>query len=202
MVSMKGYTIITPFQSDSVHPRHSVVFEDMKMAAVNYDDVLRHVGVAEFDDSYDPTPKILERFKHACFHRFLEHDPHKKTSLTNQTFKGLEILEELQQEKQRDYIQKEFNPLQGTFPPDNGTEISSSSRIWVGKRPIVGDDICVIGRSDRVQNLYLNTGHAGAGWCLSFGSGKLLSDLILHNKTNLPIDHLELLSPDRFQKNE
>ena len=52
-----------------------------------------------------------------------------------------------------------------------------------------------IGRTQRWKNLTLATGHAMMGLSLAPATGKIVSDLIAGESTNL---QLELLSPDRF----
>ena len=44
-------------------------------------------------------------------------------------------------------------------------------------RPLSGDDLPIVGQTI-VPNLYVNTGHGSKGWTLSFGSIKLLADII------------------------
>ncbi len=49
---------------------------------------------------------------------------------------------------------------------------------WFGFRPFRPNSIPLIGEVTSYGNLLLNTGHGHLGWTLSFGSAKILSDLI------------------------
>ena len=53
-----------------------------------------------------------------------------------------------------------------------------------GLRPLSGDDLPIIGQTI-VPNLYVNTGHGSKGWTLSFGSIKLLADIIDGTQTEV-----------------
>jgi D-amino-acid dehydrogenase len=66
---------------------------------------------------------------------------------------------------------------------------------WSGLRPCSPDGMPYIGRTQRWKNLTLATGHAMMGLSLAPATGKIVSDLIAGESSNLP---LELLSPDRF----
>lgn len=66
---------------------------------------------------------------------------------------------------------------------------------WSGLRPCSPDGMPYIGRTQRWKNLTLATGHAMMGLSLAPATGKIVSDLIAGESTNL---QLELLSPDRF----
>lgn len=48
---------------------------------------------------------------------------------------------------------------------------------WSGLRPKTPDSTPVIGATP-IKRLYLNTGHGTLGWTMSFGSGRLLADII------------------------
>lgn len=53
---------------------------------------------------------------------------------------------------------------------------------WTGLRPMSADGVPIIGRT-HVNNLYLNTGHGPLGWTTAAGSGQLLTDILLRQKT-------------------
>jgi D-amino-acid dehydrogenase len=58
---------------------------------------------------------------------------------------------------------------------------------WAGLRPMSPDGVPVIGRSV-IPNLYVNSGHGHLGWTMAAGSGRLLADLVLGERTGLDAD--------------
>jgi glycine oxidase len=75
------------------------------------------------------------------------------------------------------------------------TEIASE---WAGLRPGSPDDQPIIGRLPGRENVYVATGHFRNGILLAPITGKLMSQLILKGKTEMP---LEPFSPARFDTN-
>ncbi len=49
---------------------------------------------------------------------------------------------------------------------------------WTGLRPLTPSNIPYIGRSQKIPNLFLNTGHGTLGWTMGCGSGKAIADII------------------------
>ncbi|WP_119420746.1 NAD(P)/FAD-dependent oxidoreductase [Desertibaculum subflavum] len=68
-------------------------------------------------------------------------------------------------------------------------------RTFAGLRPYMPDKKPVIGRSARVPNLIVATGHEGDGICLSVVTGELVADLVQARAPAVAIDEL---TPDRF----
>lgn len=66
---------------------------------------------------------------------------------------------------------------------------------WCGWRPMVVDDLPLLGRSPRHSNLWLATGHGMMGMGMSAGTGRLLADLMLGRAP--PIDPAPY-APSRF----
>ena len=62
---------------------------------------------------------------------------------------------------------------------------------WAGLRPMTPDGTPIVGATD-IANLYLNTGHGTLGWTMSFGSGRLLADIISGNKTGISYEDLSI----------
>ena len=49
---------------------------------------------------------------------------------------------------------------------------------WTENRPFTPSCVPVIGKSDLFENLFINGGHGALGFTLSFGSAKIISELI------------------------
>lgn len=77
----------------------------------------------------------------------------------------------------------------------SGTQNLQPIEIWRGLRPCTPDGLPIIGRSARVENLILATGHAMLGVSLAPISGKLVAQLV---SGETPIVDLRPLAPDRF----
>nr|WP_319392740.1 FAD-dependent oxidoreductase [uncultured Desulfobacter sp.] len=66
---------------------------------------------------------------------------------------------------------------------------------WAGVRPMTHDDMPVIGKMSKFNNLVVATGHGMLGVTFATGTGKLVSDMILGNRPD--IDPAPF-SPERF----
>ena len=55
---------------------------------------------------------------------------------------------------------------------------------WTGLRPMTPDSTPVIGAT-KYPNLYLNTGHGTLGWTMACGSAKLISDMVMGQRTEI-----------------
>ncbi len=73
----------------------------------------------------------------------------------------------------------------------NANEIAN---VKTGLRPVSPDGLPYIGRSSKLSNLTLATGHAMMGWSLGPATGKLVAEIIDDKKTSMEID---AFSPDR-----
>ena len=74
----------------------------------------------------------------------------------------------------------------------------AAARIWrsfAGLRPFVPDKKPIIGRSERVANVLVATGHEGDGITLAPITGMLIADLA---RGRTPALEIAALSPDRF----
>ncbi len=67
--------------------------------------------------------------------------------------------------------------------------------VWYGFRPCSPDGIPYIGRVNSYQNLVVATGHGMMGISLGPGTGKLISEILNHQKTSLETD---IYSPTRY----
>jgi len=86
-----------------------------------------------------------------------------------------------------DAVPKYFPEIQ--VPTDTEHE-----KIWVGYRPISFDGLPYLGRSEKVKNLTLATGHGMMGMSLGPATGKLVTQIINEEKTDLD---LKLMRPSR-----
>ncbi|UXZ05762.1 D-amino acid dehydrogenase [Moraxella nasicaprae] len=66
-----------------------------------------------------------------------------------------------------------------------------NAKFWTGLRPMTPDGTPIIGAT-KFDNLFINTGHGTLGWTMACGSGKLLSDIILGQPTQIKIDGLNI----------
>ena len=57
-----------------------------------------------------------------------------------------------------------------------------------GFRPISADGVPYIGRSNKLKNVVIATGHAMMGWSMSTGTGKIVAEIIDDKKTSINID--------------
>ena len=59
---------------------------------------------------------------------------------------------------------------------------------WLGFRPTLPDFLPVIGPSKNYENVYYSFGHHHLGWTLGAISGKIISKMIVDEKTNLDLE--------------
>lgn len=81
------------------------------------------------------------------------------------------------------------------YYPEMKVTIPKQSEIWHGLRPCSPDGLPYIGRSKKITNLVLATGHSMMGLSLGPGTGKLVSEIISREKTSIDI---ALFEPERF----
>jgi glycine oxidase len=62
-------------------------------------------------------------------------------------------------------------------------------------RPVAPDTRVVLGPVPTLQGVYLNTGAGRQGIMMGPAMGKVIADLIVHGKTNIPLDDYR---PERF----
>ncbi|MBX2842195.1 MAG: FAD-dependent oxidoreductase [Flammeovirgaceae bacterium] len=80
------------------------------------------------------------------------------------------------------------------FPQLNKQDFKNI-KIWSGLRPCSPDGLPYIGKSKKIKNLTIGTGHAMMGMSLGPISGKLISGIINDEKLDIEID---LLNPERL----
>lgn len=81
------------------------------------------------------------------------------------------------------------------YYPDMKVTLPAQEKIWHGLRPCSPDGLPYIGRSKKIRNLTLATGHSMMGLSLGPGTGKLVSEIIEHKQTSIGI---EAFMPERF----
>lgn len=59
--------------------------------------------------------------------------------------------------------------------------------VWTGMRPMTPDGNPVLGKVPGNDNLYIATGHAMSGVSMSLSTGKIMSDLMTYDKTEIDI---------------
>jgi len=65
-------------------------------------------------------------------------------------------------------------------------------RTYAGLRPYTPDHLPIIAEADIVKGFYVATGHEGVGICLGPITGKLISQMITGQETDLPVEQLSL----------
>ncbi len=76
-----------------------------------------------------------------------------------------------------------------------GMEELEQEAVWYGYRPATPDDLPIIGRSEKFENLILATGHGTLGMTYGLITGKLVSQIITKKK---PCIDLTPLKAERF----
>ena len=64
----------------------------------------------------------------------------------------------------------------------------SAIRAWTGHRPATPDKLPIIGPSVESERIWMATGHEGLGITTSLGTARLLADLILGRKPEIPAE--------------
>ncbi|MBS1490223.1 MAG: FAD-dependent oxidoreductase [Bacteroidetes bacterium] len=83
------------------------------------------------------------------------------------------------------------------YYPEMKVAMPMAESIWHGLRPCSPDGLPYIGRSTKIKNLVIATGHSMMGLSLAPATGKLVSEIIDEKKTSMV---LTAFSPDRFQR--
>ena len=81
------------------------------------------------------------------------------------------------------------------YYPDLKVDVPKKEDVWHGLRPCSPDGLPYIGRSKKFTNLVIATGHCMMGLSLGPGTGKLVSELIGHEKPSMD---LSAFYPERF----
>lgn len=81
------------------------------------------------------------------------------------------------------------------FYPDIDVSLPAEQNVWRGLRPCSPDGLPYIGRSKKVKNLVIATGHSMMGVSLAPATGKLVSEIIDDKNTSM---NLSAFNPERF----
>ena len=82
------------------------------------------------------------------------------------------------------------------YYPEMKVDMPEIKAIWHGLRPCSPDGLPYIGRLKNLKNVVIATGHSMMGLSLAPGTGKLISEIILNEKTSMNIDSFD---PTRFR---
>lgn len=78
------------------------------------------------------------------------------------------------------------------FPQINIDFPKEESEIWTGYRPLSPDGLPYVGRSSKIENLVVATGHGMMGMSLGPGTGKIVSEILTDQKSELDRDLMKL----------
>lgn len=81
------------------------------------------------------------------------------------------------------------------YYPDMKVVMPDQKEVWHGLRPCSPDGLPYIGRSRKINNLILATGHSMMGLSLAPGTGKLVSEIVGLSKPSIDI---QMFDPERF----
>ena len=73
------------------------------------------------------------------------------------------------------------------FYPDFNVPLPSMDKIWYGYRPCSADGLPYIGRTKKLDNLVVATGHSMLGLSLGAGTGKLVDEIINHKPSSMDL---------------
>ena len=83
------------------------------------------------------------------------------------------------------------------FFPQFDIPTPSWEQVWYGYRPCSADGLPYLGRSRKIQNLVIATGHSMIGLSLGAGTGKLVSEILDEKPTSIDIS---FYNPERFDR--
>ena len=81
------------------------------------------------------------------------------------------------------------------FFPEFDIPTPSWDKVWYGYRPCSADGLPYLGRSKKINNLVIATGHSMIGLSLGAGTGKLVAEIIEEKPTSIDISFYH---PERF----
>lgn len=78
------------------------------------------------------------------------------------------------------------------FYPDFDIPMPTMDKIWYGYRPCSADGLPYIGRTKKVKNVVVATGHSMLGLSLGAGTGKLVTEIVNRKETSMDIAPFEV----------
>lgn len=81
------------------------------------------------------------------------------------------------------------------YYPEMNVEMPMAEKVWHGLRPCSPDGLPYIGRSKKIKNLILATGHSMLGISLGPGTGRLVSEIVNEEKWSMD---LSMFNPERY----
>ncbi len=85
-----------------------------------------------------------------------------------------------------------LNAVPKYFPEINVSFPSDEKEIWTGFRPLSPDGVPYVGRSEKLNNLIVATGHGMMGMSLGPATGKLVSEIVAGKESSLDLSLLSL----------
>lgn len=82
-----------------------------------------------------------------------------------------------------------------SYFPDFSLNVPEEKNIWHGFRPCSPDGLPYIGRSSKIENLFIAGGHSMMGLSLGPATGKIISNLVNGEKTQVDI---KAFDPERY----
>lgn len=80
------------------------------------------------------------------------------------------------------------------YYPELDIERDSLEKIWMGYRPCSADGMPFLGKSEKIDNMIIATGHGMMGMSMGPATGKLVSQLAANKPTSI---NLDLMNPNR-----
>lgn len=95
---------------------------------------------------------------------------------------------------------KEMDPdrveyMQKTLREVTGWDDIKFENYWTCLRPVSSDDMPIIGKFPKLDNVYVNTGHGSRGCIFAFASSELISHIV---QGKIPVINPKPFSPSRF----
>ncbi|MFM8739680.1 MAG: NAD(P)/FAD-dependent oxidoreductase, partial [Cytophagales bacterium] len=81
------------------------------------------------------------------------------------------------------------------YYPEMLVPMPNQENVWHGLRPCSPDGLPYIGRSKKIENLIIATGHSMMGLSLAPATGLLVSEFLDNKKSSM---NIELFEPERF----
>ena len=100
------------------------------------------------------------------------------------------------QSKLLDFRQKHIEEFAKSYVGEKFYD-ESKAKFWAGLRPVTPDDIPIIGKSSKFENLYWNTGHGGRGVSQATSSAHLLLSIMKDEKCHSCLNASDY-SPERY----